>query len=83
MQVQLILPIASLHGKLSADSNYYFRTFKGKTYVQRCPIQQAPTPAQKAASELFAKRARLVAQMQREGTNLPLKQLWELAKTAL
>ncbi|MBQ8938641.1 MAG: hypothetical protein IJ047_00255 [Paludibacteraceae bacterium] len=83
MQVQFILPIAALRGKISSKSNYYFRTYNGKTYAQRCPKQPAPTPAQKAASELFAKRARLVAQMQREGTDLPLKQLWKLAKTAL
>lgn len=83
MKVQLILPIAALHGKISAKSNYYFRTYNGKTYAQRCPKQPNQTSAQKAASELFAKRARLVAQMQRDGTDSPLKQLWQLAKIAL
>ena len=84
MKVELISPIITLSGKLTRKSNYYFRTFNGKTFVQRCPKFNAPpTPAQKAACELFSKRARMVARMQAEGSKLTQKQLWELAEQAL
>ena len=84
MKVELILPITTLSGKLTSKSNYYFRTVNGRTYVQRCPRQSAqPTPAQKAACELFAKRARMVAQLQSAGSNLTQKQLWDIAAQAL
>lgn len=84
MKVELILPIATLSGKLNAKSNYYFRTLNGRTFVQRCPLpQSAPTAAQKEACALFAKRARMVAQMQNEGSKLTKKELWKLAAKAL
>ena len=84
MKVELILPIATLSGKLNAKSNYYFRTFNGRTFVQKCPKHKSfPTAAQQAACELFAKRARMVAQMQNEGSKLTQKQLWKLAEQAL
>jgi hypothetical protein len=47
MKVELILPIATLHGKLNSKAPYYFKTVNGKTFVQRCPVRKAkPTPQQ-------------------------------------
>lgn len=84
MKVELILPIATLRGKLNANSNYYFRTLNGRTFVQKCPsVKYASTAAQKAARELFAKRASMVAQMQQAGSKLTQKELWKLAEQAL
>ena len=84
MKATLIFPIATLHGKLNQSSKYYFRSVKGNVYAQRCPTYTKPlTAAQIRAADLFAKRARMVAQMQREGSKLPLKQLWNLAKQVL
>lgn len=81
MKATLIFPIATLHGKLNQSSKFYFRCVKGNVYAQRCPTYNKPlTEAQIRAANLFAKRARMVAQMQREGSRLTLKQLWELAK---
>ena len=84
MKVELIIPIASLSGKLNAKANYYFRTLNGRTFVQRCPMSNSsPSAAQKAACDLFAKRARMVAKMQNEGSKLTQKELWKLAEKAL
>ena len=41
MKVDLILPIAELHGKLNGKAPYYFKTVNGKTFVQRCPVRTA------------------------------------------
>lgn len=84
MKAKLILPIATLSGKLNAKSNYYFRTLNGRTFVQRCPLHKSsPSAAQKAAYELFTRRARMVAQMRNEGSKLTQKELWKLVEKAL
>jgi hypothetical protein len=36
MKAELIIPIDALRGKLQQDG-YYFRMYKGKQIVQRCP----------------------------------------------
>ena len=83
MKVELILPIAQLHGKLNSKAPYYFKTVNGKTFVQRCPVRKAkPTPYQILARSRFGKIARTVAQMQLEGASLSRKQLWKLASEA-
>ena len=83
MRVELILPVAKLHGKLNSNAPYYFKTVNGKTYVQRCPVRKAkPTTSQIHARSRFAKIARTVAQMQLEGARLSKKQLWQLAAEA-
>ena len=53
MTVELIIPIESLKGKLRKDG-YYFRTYKGKQLVQKCPSIWKDTPARKAARKRFA-----------------------------
>lgn len=84
MKVELILPITTLSGKLNSRANYYFRTLNGQTFAQRCPKFKVPqTAAQKAACSLFARKARLVAQMQREGSKLSRQQLWRLVAQIL
>jgi hypothetical protein len=83
MKVDLILPIAELHGKLNGKAPYYFKTVNGKTFVQRCPVRTAkPTVRQILSRSRFGKIARTVAQMQLEGASLPKKQLWQLASEA-
>ena len=83
MKVELILPIATLHGKLNSKAPYYFKTVNGKTFVQRCPVRKAkPTPQQILARSRFGKIARTVAQMQLEGASLSKKQLWKIATEA-
>ncbi len=83
MKVDLILPIAKLHGKLNSKSPYYFKTVNGKTFVQHCPVRNTkPSPQQIRARSRFGKIARTVAQMQLEGSTLTKKQLWQLASEA-
>lgn len=83
MRVDLILPIAKLHGKLNSKASFYFKTVNGKTYVQRCPVRTAkPTVRQILARSRFGKIARTVANMQLEGSSLSKKQLWQLASEA-
>ena len=83
MKVELILPIAQLHGKLNSKAPYYFKTVNGKTFVQRCPIRKAPpTTQQILARSRFGKIARIVAQMKLEGSSLSRKQLWQLVSEA-
>jgi hypothetical protein len=81
MRVELILPIAKLHGKLSGKAPYYFKTVNGKTFVQRCPNRrtQPVTMAQQAARERFATIAGMVKQMLEEGSTKSRKQLWKIA----
>ena len=58
MKAELIMPIETLRGKLKEDG-YYFRMYKGKQIVQKCPRKWQDTPARKAARERFvAKYAR-------------------------
>ena len=83
MKVELILPIARLHGKLNKKAPYYFKTVNGKTYVQRCPTRTAPpTPNQVVAKRRFSAIAQLVAQMQAAGSKKSRKQLWKIATEA-
>ena len=83
MKVELILPIARLHGKLNSKAPYYFKTVNGKTFVQRCPIRTAPpTSNQIAAKARFAAIAKMVAQMRTDGSKKSRKQLWKIATEA-
>lgn len=83
MKVELILPIAQLHGKLNSKAPYYFKTVNGKTFVQRCPVHKVPpTTQQILARSRFGKIARIVAQMKLEGSSLSRKQLWQLVSEA-
>ena len=78
MRAKPILPIDALHGKLDGQSTYYFRTINGKQYAQRCPVRdKPPSPAQASSRATFAERSRLVAQMQKSGSKLSLKELWK------
>lgn len=78
MRANLILPIDALHGKLEGKSTYYFRTINGKQYAQRCPKRdKPPTHSQLSSRAAFAKRSRIVAQMQKNGSKLSLKELWK------
>ena len=84
MKIELIIPIEALHGKLSQHSNYYFRTINGRQFVQRCPKRNKQrSAAQIRSNQIFASRARIVAQMQNEGVKLTKKQLWEITKDVL
>ena len=83
MRVELITPIAQLHGKLNGRMPYYFKTVNGKTFVQRCPIRRAkPSIQQTAARERFSAIAKMVAQMRQRGTRKSSKQLWKIATEA-
>ena len=84
MRVELITPIAKLHGKLNGKAPFYFKTINGKTYVQRCPNRsmQPPTAAQTAAKQRFAAIAQIVARMKAEGSKKSRKQLWKIAAKA-
>lgn len=78
MRAKLILPIDALHGKLDGRSKYYFRTINGKQYAQRCPVRdKPPTDSQLSSRATFAERSRLVAQMQKDGSKLSVKELWK------
>ena len=81
MHVELITPVAKLHGKLTGKAPFYFKTVNGKTYVQRCPNRslKPPTAAQTAAKQRFAAIAKMVKQMMAEGTKKSRKQLWKIA----
>ena len=57
MKAELIIPIETLRGKLRKDG-YYFRLYKGKQIVQRCPRKWHDTPARKAAREKFIEQYR-------------------------
>ena len=52
MKAERIIPIETLRGKLKEDG-YYFRMYKGKQIVQKCPRKWKDTPARKAARERF------------------------------
>ena len=84
MKVQLISPVAALHGKLNGKAKLYFKTVNGKTFVQRCPSRTAPpTRNQLAARKRFSAIAQYVAKMKEEGSTLSTKQLWQLAAKTL
>ena len=55
MKVELIIPIEVLRGKLRRDG-YYFRLYKGKQLVQRCPnrLGHKKTSAEAANQRHFA-----------------------------
>ena len=84
MHVELITPIAKLHGKLNGKAPFYFKTINGKTYVQRCPDRstQPPTAAQNAAKQRFTAIAKMVRKMMAEGSKKSRKQLWKIAAKA-
>ena len=82
MKVKLILPIATLHGKLNGKANFYFKTVNGKTYVQRCPNRSSvpPTAAQTAARQRFTELIAIVNRLHEQQPKLSKKQLWKIAK---
>jgi hypothetical protein len=83
MKVELIVPIANLHGKLNGKAPFYFKTINGKTYAQRCPKRTArPTTNQVVARQRFAAIAQTVALMRRQGSLLSRQELWTLASAA-
>lgn len=55
MIAELIIPIETLKGKLRKDG-YYFRVYKRKQIVQRCPdrSKHVKTPAEAANQQQFA-----------------------------
>ena len=55
MKAELIIPLEALKGALRKDG-YYFRLYKGRQIVQRCPTKWKDTPARKAAREKFIER---------------------------
>ena len=59
MIAELIIPIETLRGKLRKDG-YYFRMYKGKQIVQRCPNRKGhvKTEAEQANQERFVERYR-------------------------
>ena len=78
MKAKPILPIDALHGKLDGKSTYYFRTINGKQYAQRCPVRdKPPSLAQASSRATFAIRAKQVAQLQKSGSRLSVKELWK------
>ena len=84
MKVQLILPIAALHGKLNSEAKFYFKTVNGKTFVQRCPDRrtQPPTQNQAVARQRFTAIAQEVSRMIESGSKKSRKQLWKIATEA-
>ena len=59
MKADLILPIDSLRGMLRKDG-YYFRMYRGKQIVQRCPnrSEHVKTDGEKANQERFIEQYR-------------------------
>ena len=57
MVIKLIIPIEALKGQLRKDG-YYYRTWKGKQIVQRCPNRKGhvKTAAEAMNQERFAER---------------------------
>ena len=57
MKADLILPIDSLRGMLRKDG-YYFRMYRGKQIVQRCPDRSGhvKTDSEKANQERFIEK---------------------------
>ena len=57
MIVELIIPIEALRGRLRQDG-FYFRKYKGRQLVQRCPNRKGhvKTPAEARNQERFAER---------------------------
>ena len=59
MIAELIIPIETLKGRLRKDG-YYFRLYKGKQIVQRCPnrVGHVKTEAEAANQRRFVERYR-------------------------
>ena len=59
MIAELIIPIETLRGQLKKDG-YYFRMYKGKQIVQRCPNRKGhvKTSQEQANQERFIERYR-------------------------
>ena len=57
MKAELIIPIETLRGQVKKDG-YYFRTYKGKQIVQRCPNRKGhkKTAAEAMNQERFAEK---------------------------
>lgn len=59
MIAELIIPIETLKGQLRKDG-YYFRMYKDKQIVQRCPNRKGhvKTPKEKENQDLFTAKYR-------------------------
>ena len=59
MHADLVIPIDSLRGKLD-NGGYYFRTYRGKQIVQRCPNRKehVKTANEQANQERFVEKYR-------------------------
>ena len=59
MIAEVIIPIETLRGQLRKDG-YYFRMYRGKQIVQRCPNRSGhvKTDGEKANQERFIERYR-------------------------
>ena len=83
-RVELPMGISKISGKMG---NVCFRTMKatGRVYMNALPSgRKTPIrPHEVRNRDRFSARARLVAQMRREGSKLPIKHLWKLVKIAL
>ena len=57
MIAEMIIPIETLRGQLRKDG-YYFRMYRGKQIVQRCPNRSGhiKTKSEKANQERFAEQ---------------------------
>ena len=62
MKAELIIPIETLRGKLKEDG-YYFRMYKGKQIVQRCPSRKGhvKTEGERDNQRKFIERYRKTA----------------------
>ena len=67
MIAELIIPIETLRGQLRKDG-YYFRLYKGKQIVQRCPNRKGhvKTASEQANQERFVERYRKKKRAQNE-----------------
>ena len=55
MLAEPVYPIQSLRGTL-IKGGYYFRLYRGRQIVQRCPTGWKDTPDRKAARERFTEK---------------------------
>jgi len=83
-RVKLPAGIESISGKVG---NVCFRTMRatGKVYMAHLPQKRRTKlkASELEAREVFKKRAQLVRQMQKAGSRLSAKKLWELVAQAV
>lgn len=83
-KVTLPMGIERISGRMG---NVCFRTMKstGRTFMGSLPRARKtqPSASELESRERFAKKARLVSAMRKEGSKLPQKELWKLAEQAV